>query len=80
MHRRPDYKVKVKETYSVTEEDTIELVSMFLEYEHDLLCDDLDRHEISYKESQLDFIKEDIENTKKVMEAMDTILEYYKVP
>lgn len=70
--------VDVIKKYPVTQEAAIKLVTDFLEYEHDSLCDDLELFEKNFAEAQMSFLLEDIEYNKKLIEAMDIIIEYYK--
>ena len=74
------YLVDIIKKYPVTTEAVIKLLVDFLESEHDSLCDELEASIKRYEESKLSFMLEDVEYTKELVKAVDTVLEYYKDP
>ena len=74
------YLVDIIKKYPVTTEAVIKLLVDFLESEHDSLCDELEASIKRYEESKLSFMLEDVEYTKELVKAINTVLEYYKDP
>ena len=74
------YTVKVKQTHEVSYDDVCELLVDFLEKEYDALNEQLALFERQYDEEPRDYIRGDIQDTKKVMTGIEAVIDYYRIP
>lgn len=61
-------------------DQTVELLINFLEREYDSYADGLVGHCRDYAESREEYIFEDVKDNVKILEAIQHVINYYKVP
>jgi len=74
------YQVRVRETREITYDDACELLVNFLEQEYDALTNQVALYEVQYAKEAREYLRHDIEDTKKTMAGIEAVLDYYKIP
>jgi hypothetical protein len=74
------YQVNATTKINLTYDETVNLLVNFLEREYDSYSEGLVRHCRDYAEEQKEYIFEDVKDNVKILEAIEHVISYYKVP